>query len=261
MNCQNLLFSPKQSQKRMDRAMKILPIEVLKRILCFSLYLFGAKRKAIAELMEIPEESVKTGISKVMKGGLSAFRDRRKSEEKSIPQTLPPTEKFQNSVLLEEEFCTVVLERMGQKIRILRNHRVHLRTVLLSLLHSGLLTIRNVSDALNITPAHSRELSGKLMAEGVRNVLIDKRRGQMQDFRFGASAKAALIQNFAARAVTGHSVSSQALAEIINKGSQQTSVIVSPRTVRWHMNKLGLMSIKKALPELVNSLKKNPEFS
>ena len=260
MNCQRLLFSPRQSQKRMDRALKILPIEVLKKILCFSLYLFGAKRKAIAELMGMPDESVKTGISKVMKSGISAFRDRRKSEKNYIPQTLPPSEDLKNSVLLEEEFCMVVLGGMGQEIKILRRHKVHLRTVLLSLLHSGLLTIRNVSQALNITPAHCRELSEKLMAEGVSNVLIDKRKGQMQDFRLGASAKAALVENFAARAVTGHSVSSQALAKIINNDASQRNVIISPRTVRWHMNKLGLMSIKKTLPELVNSLKKNPEF-
>lgn len=256
MDCQHLLFSPKQSKKRMDRALKILPIEVLKKILCFSLYLLGTKRKAIAELMGMPEESVKTGISKVMKGGLSAFRDRRKRTEEFVPQALLPSEKLQNTVLVEEDVCTVVFGSTEQKIPILRSHKVHLRTVLLSLLDAGLLTIQNVSEALSITPAHCRELSGKLIAEGVSNVLIDKRMGQMNDFRFGASEKAALIQNFAARAVTGHAVSGQALAEIINKNATQTSDIISPRTVRWHMNKLGLISIKKTLPELVNNLKK-----
>ncbi|PXF55457.1 MAG: hypothetical protein C4B58_14845, partial [Deltaproteobacteria bacterium] len=40
----------------------------------------------------------------------------------------------------------------------------------------------------------------------------------------------------------GYSVSSQALTEIIND-NQKTAV--SPRTIRWHMNKLGLMDIKK----------------
>lgn len=257
MNCQHLLFSPKQSQNRMDRALKILPIEVLRKILCFSLYLLGTKRKEIAELMGMPEESVKTGISKVMKGELSAFCDRRKTAEKIIPQTLLPFEKLQNTVLVEEDVCTVVFGGTGQKIPILRAHKVHLRTVLLTLLDAGLLTIQNVSEALSITPAHCRELSEKLMAKGVSNVLIDKRRGQMQDFRFGASAKAALIENFAARAVTGHSVSGQTLAEIINKDSTKKNDTISPRTVRWHMNKLGLMSIKKTLPELVSNLKKN----
>lgn len=260
MDCQHLLFSQLQSEKRMKRALKILPIEVLKKILCFSLYLLGAKRKSIADLMGMSEESVKTGISKVMKHGLSGFRDRRKSEEKFIPQPLLPPEKLENTVLVEERFCTVFLGGTGKKIQILRNHKVHLRTILLTLLGTGLLSIRNVAEALNITPAHCRELSEKLMAEGVSNVLIDKRKGQMRDFRFSASAKAVLIENFAARAVTGHPVSSLALSEIINNDTSQTSVI-SPRTVRWHMNKLGLMSIKKTLPELVNELKKTPDLA
>ncbi len=256
MDCQDLVFSQKQSQKRIDKALKVIPIKMLKRILCFSLYLLGAKRKAIASLMEIPQESVKTNISKVMKDGFSAFRDRRTSENRYDPPTWTPPEELQTTLLVEEKFCTVVFGGMGRKLRILRNHKVHLRTVLLSLLVSGLLTIRSVATALGITQAHCRGLSEKLMTEGVTNVLLDKRKGQVRDFRFGPPEKAELIQNFAARAVTGHSVSSQALAEIIND-SLQESFIISPRTVRWHMNKLGLMNIKKTLPELVDSLKKN----
>ena len=255
MNCQDLVFSPKQSQKRIDRALKILPAEVLKRTLCFSLFLLGAKRKAIASLMEMPEETVKTGISKVMKEGFSAFRDRRQAENKCDLQASNPREESKITVLVEEKFCTIVFGGMGQILKILRNHKVHLRTVLLSLLNSGLLSMQSVAFALGLTQAHCRELSENLIADGVKNVLIDKRKGQMRDFRFGPSAKAELIQNFAARTVAGHRVSSQILAEIINE-SLQVTYTISPRTVRWHINKLGLMGIKKTLPELMNSLKK-----
>ena len=92
MNCQDLVFSPKQSQKRIDRALKVLPAKALKRILSFSLFLLGAKRKAIASLMEMPEETVKTGISKVMKEGFSAIRDRRQPENKCDLQASNPRE-------------------------------------------------------------------------------------------------------------------------------------------------------------------------
>ena len=205
--------------------------------------------------MEMPEETVKTGISKVMKEGFSAFRDRRQAENKYDPQASNPREESKITVLVEEKFCTIVFGGMGQILKILRNHKVHLRTVLLSLLNSGLLSMQSVAFALGLTQAHCRELSESLIANGVKNVLIDKRKGQTRDFRFGPSAKAELIQNFAARTVTGHRVSSQTLAEIINESLQATYTI-SPRTVRWHINKLGLMGIKKTLPELVNSLKK-----
>jgi hypothetical protein len=255
MDCQDLEFSPEQSQKRIDRALQVLPVQVLKKILVFSLYLLGVKRTAISSLMEMPEESVKTGISKVMKYGLSGFRDRRQFEKISAAQVSTPLEEIQPSVLIEDKFCTISFGSMGQKLKILRKHRVHLRTVLLSLLDAGLLSIQSVSSALGITAAHCRELSEKLMQKGVADVLIDKRKGQMRDFRFGPSAKAELIQHFAARAVTGHPVSSQALAELIND-SMEAALPISARTVRWHMNKLGLTEIKQTLPELVNTLKK-----
>jgi hypothetical protein len=107
---------------------------------------------------------------------------------------------------------------------------------------------------LGITEGHCRELSTKLANDGVTEVLIDKRKGQKQDFLVDLSVKAELIQHFAARAVTGHSISSQALTELIND-AQNTAI--SSRTIRWHMNKLGLMKIKKTLPDLVENLKKN----
>lgn len=103
-----------------------------------------------------------------------------------------------------------------------------------------------------------RELSNRLMNHDVPEVLIDKRKGQQQDFRVNLEVKAELIQNFAARAISGYSVSSQVLAEVINEHQE---ISISSRTIRWHMNKLGLMKIKKTLPDLVKALKKSPESS
>jgi len=109
---------------------------------------------------------------------------------------------------------------------------------------------------LGITAAHCRELSAKLEKNDVTNVLVDKREGQKHDFRVDLSVKTELIQNFAARAITGHSISSQALTDTINDAQKTT---ISARTIRWHMNKLGLMKIKKSLPKLVETLKKTSD--
>lgn len=253
MNCQNIIFSPLQSQKRIERALRVLPSQVLKRILLFSLYLLGARLNEIASVLEMPEESVKTTISRVMRDGLSAFHDRRQSAKTYELQLLPPAPELQASVLIEEDYCAIIFGNMDHQLKIQRKHRVHLRTVLLSLLQANLLTFHTVSSVLGITGAHCSELSAKLMNYGVAEVLVDKRQGQKQDFRVDLSVKAELIKHFAARAVTGYSTSSQALTGIINDTKKTT---ISPRTVRWHMNKLGLMKIKKTLPELVKILKK-----
>jgi len=79
MNCQNIVFSQKQSQKRIEKALRVLPSQVLKKILFFALYLLGARLNVIASFVEMPEESGKTTVNRVMRDGMPAFRDRRRS--------------------------------------------------------------------------------------------------------------------------------------------------------------------------------------
>ena len=256
MDCQNMVFSPNQSQKRVKQALRILPPLVLKKILFFALYLLGARMNEIASLVEIPVTSVKTTISRVMKDGMSALLDRRSTKTSGLQ--LPPAKDPKVSVLIEEDYCVITFENVKHQLKIPLNHRVHLKSVLFSLFQANLLTSHTVSSVLSISIAHCRTLTTKLMNDGVTEVLVDKRKGQKLDFRVDSSVKAKLIQHFAARVVTGHSTSSQALSEIININDTKKTAI-SPRTIRWHMNKLGLMTIKKTLPELVETLKKTSE--
>ncbi len=258
MDCQNIVFSLQQSENRINKALKVLPLKILKRILAFALYILGAKVNAIGSLMEMSEESVKTTNNRIMKDGLPAFRDRRESMNKSNREISPTPRKPQTSVLVQEDYYVIIFENMNHQLKILRNNRVHIRTVLLSLLQANLVTVHMVSSILNITPAHCRELSGKLANYDVPEVLIDERKGQTKDFLVDLEVKAELIQNFAARVISGHSTSSQVLTEIINDHQKKS---ISPRTIRWHMNKLGLMKIKKTLPDLVTALKKTSKLS
>lgn len=256
MDCQNITFSPEKSQKRIERTLRVLPPGVLKRVLFFALYLLGARVNAIASLVQMPEESVKTTISRVMRDGIPAFLDRRKSVKTYEAQLLPHPQAPQASILVAEGYCEITFGDMDHQLKIPQNHKVHLRSVLLSLFQANLLSAHTVSSALGITTSHCRELSAKLASDGVTEVLVDKRKGQKQDFRVDSSVKAEIIQHFAARLMTGHSISSHAIAELINDTQEPT---ISARTIRWHMNKLGLMKIKKTLPGLVETLKKTSE--
>ena len=124
---------------------------------------------------------------------------------------------------------------------------------MLSLLNADLLSITEVATVLELSSSHSRELAGKLSNSDVIDALVDKRQGQKQDYRVGPEIKAEIIQQFVARTVTELSTSSDELAKAISENSETS---LSPRTVRWHIEKLGLDKIKKSLPELVNALKK-----
>ena len=124
MDCQNLVFSQKQSQKRIEKALRFLPSLLLKKLVFFALYLLGARFKAIASLVEIPEETGKTTVHRVMKEGISAFIDRRqptKSYGAVFPSQAPQT-----SVLIEEDYCIITFGDMDHQLKILLKHRVHL---------------------------------------------------------------------------------------------------------------------------------------
>lgn len=259
MDCQGMVFSPNHSRNRIEKALQILPELVVKKILFFALYLLGARMNAIALLVDMPEESGKTTISRILKDGIPALRDRRYSAKAYEPQ-LPPTssQEPQVSVTTEDGYCVITFKNSNQQLKILQSHRVHLKSVVLSLLQADIVTMHTASTALGITVAHCRDLSEKLLNEGVKEVLIDKRKGQKQDLQVNQQVKAELVQQFAARSIAGHSVSSQSLTEILN---DKLKIAISPRTIRWHMNKLGLMHIKKTLPTLVESLKKTDEHS
>ncbi len=259
MDCQNIVFSPRHSQKRIEKALQILPELVLKKVLFFALYLLGARMNAIASLVEMPGESGKTAIRKIMSGGIPALIDRRRSATTCDLHMPPPSpQKSRTSVIAEGDSYTITFSDSNKQLKIPQSHQVHLRSILLSLLQADLISVHTASSVLGITVAHCRNLLAKLTKKGLTETLVDKRKGQKQDFRVDSSIKAELIQQFAARAVTGHTVSSQELTSIVNDSLESS---ISSRTIRLHMNKLGLMKIKKTLPKLVEALKKTPKHT
>lgn len=252
MDCRQLEFSPEKSQTRIDKALQVFPRKRLMFILAFSLYLLGARRKVVAALTGMPEASVKTALRRVFRGGFPALRDRRVAK---VPSMGPAPVGPQISVRREGDDCIVDLGASGNTLRIPSSHRIQGRTVVLSLLNAGVLAVSESAAALGISGAHCRELAHKLAASDVADALIDKRVGQKRDYRVGPEQKAEIIQQLAARAMTGHRTSSEVLAEHV---SERTGTKISARTVRWHIRNLGLTDIRKTLSGVVESLKKTP---
>jgi hypothetical protein len=222
-------------------------------ILAFALHLLGAKRKVVAALVGMPEESVKTALRLVLRDGFAALRDRRLSEALPVA-TVPPTQP-QAAVRRNDAGWIVELGVHGKTLTIPATHRVQARAVVLSLLNAGALSAQQCASALGISAAHCRELAHKLEQHDVAQALVDKREGQKRDYRVGPEQKAELIQQLAARAITEHSTSSAVLAEQVN---ERTRSGLSARTVRWHIRNLGLANIRNTLPPLVETLKKTP---
>jgi len=252
MDCRQVLFSAEKSQERIQKALQVFPRKLLMRIMAFALHLQGAKRKDVAALVAMPEESVKTLLSVVMRDAFPALHDRRYS---STCVAVAPPAPSSLSVSCNDEGWTVAFGGQEKALSIPASHPVQARTIVLSLLNAGAISAPECASVLGISSPHCRALARQLAEHDVAEVLIDKREGQKQDYRVGAEQKAELIQQLVARTVTGLSTSSEVLAEQV---SQKTQVVLSPRTVRWHIRQLGLSNIGKTLPQLVETLKKTP---
>jgi hypothetical protein len=253
MDCRQVAFSAEKSQERIHTALQVFPRKLLMRILAFALHLLGASRKEVAALVEMPEESVKTLLRVALHDGFPALRDRRFSAPPAVRVAAPSQPQI--AARRNRDGWLVEFGTQGKALSIPANHPVQARTLVLSLFNAGALSAQHCASALGISAAHCRELAAKLASHDVAQSLLDKREGQRRDYRVGPEQKAEIIQQWAARVVTGHSTSSEVLAEQVN---ERTQVSLSARTVRWHIRNLGLTDIRNTFPRLVESLKKTP---
>ena len=253
INCQGLKFYPILCRQRIPHAKSILGIPVFNRIICFALYHLGAKRQNISDVLNMPPGTVRSTIRAIHKGGLAAFEDRRK---KIATIVSPPLQRTQKAFVNRQEQSTIIT--IGNtEIRIPINNPLQTKVVLLTLLDNGLLNNSDVAKILNISKVQVSNLSKALRDQDVPS-LIDKRKGQIQDYRFTPEIKAELIQQVAANAITGKPTSSRVISEQIN---ERCNLKLPDRSIRLHMKKLGLPNIASSLPVLVDTLKKNSSRS
>jgi len=237
MDCRHIDFSPAKSQQRIDAALRVFPRDVLVRLFAFTLHLLGAPRQSIAALLSTPPEAVKTVVRVAMRDGFDALRDRRR---KRTPACAVEPKAPGATARGDGDWIVVELTPTDKSLKIPVSAPVRARTVLLSLVNAELLALLEAAEVLSLHPAHCRTLCRKLANHDVAEALIDKRRGQQQDYRVGPEQKAELIQQLAARAITGKSTSSEALASVIN---ERTNGQMSARSVRSYIQKLGLGQI------------------
>jgi len=251
IDCQDLSFSAALSKNRIDRAVGALGVGVIRRLLCFALYLLGLNRMDIGRSLGLPAETVKSVIKTLLRDGLSALHDRRRQS----PTLTPPPCPQLPPVVLTQEQDVVVLDLGGQDrlLKLDQNDPLQLRIVLLSLLNSGLLTAQQVAEAIGLSGARTKSLAQQLLDDGALS-LIDRRQGQKQDYRVTAEIKAEIIQQFTVDIITAGQTSGTKISEELN---QRCRITLPARTVRHHLGKLGLPKIKHSLPELVSALKKN----
>ncbi len=249
-NCPiDLSFSKNLSNKRLKKAYESFGVNVISRIIGYTLFLLGAKREDIAQYLQMSLGTFLSFLTRTDRYGLSAFEDRRKSLSVKVLKIEAP---LKVTLRVTDQSVIIQLNHNQQAIIIPRKNVLQYKVFLLTFLNSGLLSAKEVSEVLGFSVRHTRDLKDKLY-DGDAYCLIDKRKGQLQDYRFTPEVKAELIQQVAANAVTNKPTSSRVISEQINK---RCGLSLPDRSVRFHMKNLGLPKISKSLPVLVADLKK-----
>jgi hypothetical protein len=245
-----LRFSRIHSSKRIEKAHQRFGDKVVTRIIGLALFLLGAKREDIARYLEIPLGTFLSFLTRADQYGLLAFQDRRSSVSEHVVKTEVPV---RASSAVTDKNVLIELGGDHQAITIPLKNQLQCKVILLTFLNNELLTTKEVSDILGLSERRIRDLNVKMHGGDVYE-LIDKRKGQTQDYRFTPDIKAELIQQVAANAITGKPTSSRAVSQQIK---ERCNLVLPDRTVRLHMNKLGLPKISISLPDLVEDLKKS----
>lgn len=253
IDCQNLAFSRHLAQNRMRRAQQLLGMNVVQRFLCFALYLLGVNRSSIGQALDIPAETAKSIIKAVTNDGLCALEDRRRSISTFLSQSRPQPAPI--TLQRADEHIVVDFGVEGRRLEIPRKNVLQIRTILLSMLNSGLLSNHQVAEVIGLTPAHTITLAHRLEHEDISS-FIDKRQGQKSNYRVTPEVKAELVQQFVVDAIAHRKISSEAISAELKDRCQMT---VPARTVRYHLARLGLPTIKNTLPQLLAAVKKSSE--
>ena len=249
INCQAISFSQKLQQQRITQAQRTLGTKVVEHFICFALYLLGVSRKSISTLTNTPPGTIRSRVRAILHSGIAALEDRRSP----LSTFLPPQEKGIKINIRTEEQSTVVDFGTGRQLKIPRQNILQTRVILLTMLENNLLSSRDISEVLGFSTVHTGNLAQKLHTGDI-TVLIDKRHGQKQEYLFTSDVKAELICQFVLDIVTSGRSSGKLLAKQLQKRCKLT---LSERSIRYHIEKLGLSRIKKSLPQLIVGLKKN----
>lgn len=268
-NRPNVNFSPLKAEKRIRKANALLGKNVVRWIIGFALFLLGAKRKAVSDLLGTHYETLNSFIRRIWNDGTKALEDRRTScatlQTPQTPQTTQTTQTPQTpteralckptAIIQEDEIVVHFPHKSSVQMRIpyTNTNKTVAKAVLLTLLENQILDSQTVADILGYGRNYALYLKRKMMA-GSTEVLLDGRQGQKHDYVFNPQIKAELILQWAANAIVGKSTSSEKLAIDLE---ERCSLHLPPSTIRYHIQKLGLKNIEVTLPEIIRRLKKN----
>lgn len=250
INCQNIIFSEKLSSDRISVANNFFGEKVVKKILAFSLFVLGVKRTQISEILNMPLDTIKSSIKTLYSDGINAFEDRRQSKSSFLP--VDKKSDISIATVIDNEILKLVIAP-NINIQIPLKNKLQLRTFILTMLNNEIIKPKQAAQILNLSTVQTNNLAQQIKVEDI-HCLLDKRTGQKKNYKITPEISAEIIQQYALDCISKQRTSGRIIS---NELEQRCNLKLSERTIRYHINNLGLLNIKKSLPKLYKDLKKN----
>ena len=156
INCQNIPFSAELASRRISKACQLFGIGIIRRVLCWTLYLLGVDRTTIAQLLEIPLETTKSLLKTIQRDGLPALEDRRQKSSSFLPASVTPVPKI--AINRDDKEVQIIFNNV-QKITIPTTKPFQLRIVILSLLRNHLISMQEAANTLALSISQVQNLT------------------------------------------------------------------------------------------------------
>lgn len=248
LDCRSMNFSPKLARCRLAAAQAVFGEAMLRRILAFTLFIFGVKRSEITETLGMPAGTVRSLVRRVLNIGLDGFVDHRRKAVAEVP--VAPVEPSPLTVRLSgsDQVFTVG----GGELTLSPENPIQMRVILLSLIGKDMLSVQEAAQVLELSPSHVRRLHRQLLIGDV-DAIIDKRRGQQQDYVVDAGLKGRMIAAFVLELAERGRVSSAVVARRLEALGDK----VAERTVRHHLSGMGLNEVRGVFATALSTVKKS----
>ncbi len=256
-----IIFSQKHSEKRIQSAYEQLGKKNVNRIISLALFFFGGNREQISKCIDSPIGTFYSFLTRFHRIGLKALLDQREKSTQQVMDITAETDATESidtvSTDLEiifgnkKQLLSIPYEK--NRLAVNSSNPLHFKTLILSFLNSGFLTVKEASEQLGISERHVREINKALQLNDIKS-LIDGRRGQQKDYIVTEDIKAEIIQQYTINLVNEKSTAGNTIAAQVN---DKCNTSLSDRAIRQHISKLGLNKIKKSLPKLLKGVKKS----
>ena len=258
LNFQKFSQSDTKSQSRLAAAESALGKRTVERIFAFSSYLLGAQLDDIAGVFNYTVPGLNSFIKRLYNQGPEAF-SRTQGPAHALPAHLPElgaVAPLPVAKALEVEIGDNVI---NLKLKVPTTIQIPFeptqqsdQVFVLKCQSAGLLSIQQAAASLNKTPNQIQHMRLKMKTEEGADLFTDQRRGQVKPYKFTEQVHSELLYYLFEDLLEFRSISSIRIHE---KLEQALALGISDRTVRAHLDALGLRDIKERLLQLV---KKNP---